>query len=294
MKTAGKELTRRRLEAEEVSPHPTDEEGSTEVRRVEGTSLRLRTRLLRLMTGVSIGAGLWLLVSAFLSSEGWTRVRPYRSVLLSGLAVTVHVTVVAGLIATMTSVVLGIGRLSHRRLIRLPTGAVIEFFRGTSALVQLFWVFYALPLLPIPVSASPFLTAVVVLGLNWGCSGAEIVRGAVRAVPQSQIDACQALGLGFWSRTFRVILPQALPIALPPYANLMIDLLKNSAIVSIVLVQDLVYWAEQVRLTVGETRTIYTLVLVMYFVLAVLIAAMIRFLERRASGTWRKKPEGEH
>src|SRR6266508_1481014 len=160
MKIPGKDLTRLPLETEEDTSHPADEDGLTEVRRVEGTSPRMRTWLLRFTLGVFIGATLWLLLSAFLSSEGWKQVRPYLPLLLRGLGVTVRVTVVAGLIATITSIVFGIGRLSHRRLIRLPSGAVIEFFRGTSALVQLFWAFYALPLLPIPVRLSPFLTAV--------------------------------------------------------------------------------------------------------------------------------------
>lgn len=264
-------------------------EQEAEVSGVRGTKLPVRRRLARAALMLAISAGAWLVVSKFLSSEGWIQVRPYLPLLLRGLGTTVRVTVVAGLIATLTSVVLGIARLSSRRPVRWPVGAGIEFLRGTSALVQLFWAFYALPLLPIPVRLSPFVTAVVVLGLNWGCSGAELVRGAVRAVPPHQIDACEVLGLGFWRRTFSVIFPQALPIALPAFGNLMIDLLKNSAIVSIVLVEDLVYWGEQIRLTLGQTGTVYTLLLVAYFLLAFLLAALFRHLERRASARWAPK-----
>jgi polar amino acid transport system permease protein len=232
------------------------------------------------------GVAAWFLVGGFWSAQGWAKVWPFLPLLADGLGVTVRVTLVAALIATLTSVALGIARLSNRRVVRLATGAFIEFFRGTSALVQLFWIFFALPLLPIGLKFSPFVAAVIVLGLNWGSSGAEIVRGAIRAIPDHQRDAVAVLGLGFWRRNFSVIIPQALPIALPPYATLMIDLLKNSALVSVVLVQDLVYWAQQVRVATRETAVIYGLLLVVYFVLTLLIAMVFRILERHVSRGW--------
>ena len=232
------------------------------------------------------GLAAWFIVGGFLSSQGWANIQPFFPLWADGLGVTVLVTLVSALIATFTSVALGIARLSNTRLLRLATGAFIEFFRGTSALVQLFWIFFALPLLPIGVKFSPFEAAVIVLGLNWGSSGAEIVRGAIRSIPDHQREACAVLGLGFWRRNFSVIIPQALPIALPPYGTLMIDLLKNSALVSVVLVQDLTYWAQQVRIATNETAAIYGLLLVAYYVLALLIVMVFQKLERRVSRRW--------
>jgi polar amino acid transport system permease protein len=144
--------------------------------------------------------------------------------------------------------------------------------------VQLFWFFFALPLLGIQLQ--PMVAAVLALGLNGGAYAAEVVRGAVLAVPRGQAEAATALNMSGATRMRRVILPQALPLMLPPFGNVAVDLLKASALVSLVTVSDLTFRAQVVRSSTGETALVFALILLIYFVLACALALAFRALER--------------
>jgi hypothetical protein len=122
----------------------------------------------------------------------------------------------------------------------------VEVFRGTSTVVQLFWFFYVLPFVGVRISS--IACAVVVLGLGFGASGAEIVRGALNAVPRGQLEAAVA----------RVILPQAVAMMAPPFANLGIELLKATSVVSLITVSDLTFRAEIIRGSTGATTAVFT------------------------------------
>src|SRR4051812_12975576 len=142
--------------------------------------------------------------------------------LLDGLWVTIEVTIGAGAVALVLSFVAGLSRLSPSAAIRGAALCYIEFFRGTSALVQLFWLFFALPFLGI--TLSPMTAAIAGLGLCIGAYGAEIVRSAVLAVPQGQPEAAAALNLTSFQTMRYVILPQAFRMMIPPFGNLFIEL----------------------------------------------------------------------
>jgi polar amino acid transport system permease protein len=150
-------------------------------------------------------------------------------------------------------------------------------FRGSSALVQLFWFYFVLPLFGLNLSA--IAVGVLVLGLNTGAYGAEIVRGAILAVPRGQWEAALTLNLTAWQTMRRVVLPQALPAMLPPAGNLLIELLKNTALVSLITLTDLTFRAQTLRSETLKTETIFTLVLVMYFGTALMLTALMRGLE---------------
>lgn len=200
--------------------------------------------------------------------------------LLAGLAVTIQVTVFGGLLGMVVAPIAGVGRLTKFKPARLVASAYVELFRGTSALVQLFFAFFALPLMG--VTLSPLIAAVLVLGLNAGAYGAEIVRGAVQAVPHAQVEASIAVGLGRWTRMRRIIFPQALLAMLPPGASWMIDLLKNTALVSVVALADLAFEGEALRREgAASPAVIYGILVIVYFVLAQGIALGFRLLERR-------------
>jgi polar amino acid transport system permease protein len=204
------------------------------------------------------------------------------------------VTLVSLAFALAIAFVLGLARLSGRRLVRVAAGTLIEFFRGTSVIVQLFWVFFALPLLPFGIRLSAWVAGVAVLSLNAGAYAAEVVRGAVQAVPRGQYEAATALNLSAWQRTRRVVVPQALPAMLPPFGTAAVDLTKASALVGFITVEDLTFWAEQTRLVTGEAAIVYGLTLVAYFAFALLLSALfnglalltpLRRAERRAGRT---------
>lgn len=208
--------------------------------------------------------------------------------LLAGLAITLQVTVGAALLAAPIALAAGLARLSRWRPLRLPALVYIEVFRGTSALVQLFWFYFVLPHFGVELSA--MTAGIVVLALNTGAYGAEVVRGAIQAVPRSQLEAATALNFTRRQRMTRIILPQAFPAMLPPAGNLAIELLKNTALVSLVTITDLTFRAQILRAETLQTEAIFGTVLLMYFAAALAITAGMRLLER-AVGGGRSAPE---
>jgi len=210
-----------------------------------------------------------------------SEIEPFLPYLLRGALVTIQVTLLGLALALAVAFVAGLGRLSPRRPVRWLAGGFVEIFRGTSVVVQLFWFFFALPI--IGLQLQPLVAAVLALGLNGGAYAAEVVRGAVLAVPRGQAEAATALNMSGATRMRRVILPQALPLMLPPFGNIAVDLLKASALVSLVTVSDLTFRAQSVRASTGETALVFGLILVIYFVLACALALFFRMLELRAS-----------
>ena len=204
--------------------------------------------------------------------------------LLGGLVVTLQVTAGAAVLALVMSFLGGLGRLSRTRPVRWVATAYVEVFRGTSALVQLFWVFFVLPFVGLDLDA---LTAgIVVLGLNIGAYGSEVVRGALQAVPDGQREAAVALNLSPARTRWRVLIPQALPVMLPPAANLLVELLKGTALVSLITLSELTFVAQTLRADTLRTAEVFGLVLVLYFGVAMALTAGMRRLERRVS-FWR-------
>jgi polar amino acid transport system permease protein len=197
-----------------------------------------------------------------------------------GLLTTVEVTALGAVLALALSFALGLGTGSPWRTLRVPLRAVVEFFRGTSLFVQLFWLFYALPILGYQLT--PLACAVVALGLNYGAYGSEVVRGALAAVPRGQWEAAVALNLTGWQRLRLVLLPQAWPQMIPPFTNLLIQLLKSTPLVSLITVGDITFRMQQIRAGTGDTRDAYLLLLVVYFVLAAAATSGMNAAERRA------------
>lgn len=174
-----------------------------------------------------------------------------------------------------------------RRAVRegwgLASTFYVEVFRGTSALVQLFWFYFVLPHFGIDMGA--MAAGILVLGLNTGAYGAEVVRGAIRSVPEGQILAARALGFGESAILLRIILPQAFVRVLPPMGNLLIELLKNTALVSTIALSELTFRAQILRSETLRTIEIFGLTLVLYFAIAQVIALGVRHLERRIAFT---------
>jgi len=201
--------------------------------------------------------------------------------MLQGAWVTVQITFFGSLLAIVAALIGALGRLSPIKPLRWLAIAYIEVFRGSSLLVQLFWLYFVLPMPPFNVSMSAFNVAVIGLGLNIGSYGAEVLRGAIRSVHEGQYEACQALNMNAGQRLRRVILPQALLAAIPPGTNLLIELLKNTSLVSLITLSDLAFRARQLDQATLMTLEIFGLALVMYFVLAQIINFSMRTLERR-------------
>ncbi len=201
--------------------------------------------------------------------------------LIEGLRVTLQLTVGGATLALLLSLGAGLGRLSPSRWLRWPANAYVEIFRGTSALVQLFWFYFALPFFGISLPA--LVTGIVVLGLNSGAYGAEVVRSAIANVQRGQWEAARALNLGQGQAMRHVILPQALPMMLPPAGNLLIELLKNTALVSLITLSELTFTTQVQRAATLDTVPLFTLALLIYFAVAQVLLAGVRRLEQSAA-----------
>jgi polar amino acid transport system permease protein len=203
--------------------------------------------------------------------------------LMRGTLVTVEIAALSTLLAIAMAFVATALKAAPWRPLRWIGNVYVEVFRGTSLLVQLFWFFFVLPLPPFNLSMTPFTVAIVGLGLHYGAYGSEILRGALRSVPGGQFEAAVALNISPLTRLRRIILPQAMINALPPATNLMIELLKGTSLVSLITLSDLSFRARQLDEATFETAEIFALTLVIYFVLAQLLATVMRHFERRVS-----------
>ncbi len=199
--------------------------------------------------------------------------------LLEASLVTVEITILSAALAFVLAFVAGLARLSRRWVVRALASAYIEFFRGTSLLVQLFWLFYVLP--HFGLTLPPLSVAVLALALNAGAYGAEIVRSAIHAVARGQYEAATALNMTRYQTMQRVILPQALVTMIPPFGNLFIELLKGTALVSLITITELAFRGAQLNVLTLRTMEIFSIVLVIYFLMAMVITAFMRGLERR-------------
>jgi len=199
---------------------------------------------------------------------------------LPGIWITVQVTVYAAALGAAISFGIGLARGSQYWIVRFVAGAYFEIFRGMSALVLMFWMFFALPLFGWQLV--PMWAGVSALGLTYGAYGSEVVRGSLAAVTPAQKEAGIALNFTRWQRLRLIELPQAWPEMVPPFNNLLIELLKGTALVSVITVADMTFAGNLLRLGTNETTPIYTLLLALYFVLAFLITRGMRLVERRA------------
>lgn len=205
----------------------------------------------------------------------------YLLLILDGAWVTVRLTVMGCALALVVAFIAGLGRIAPWAPVRWLATAYIEIFRGTSIFVQLFWIYFVLPLTG--VALTPMQAGVLALGLNVGAYGAEVVRGAILAVPRDQYEATVALNLTGWQRLRHVILPQALPLMLPTFGNNAIELLKATAVVSLISLSDMTFQAQIVRSQTGNTILPFVTILVIYFALSLLIAAVMGRIERRVT-----------
>ncbi|WP_377534849.1 ectoine/hydroxyectoine ABC transporter permease subunit EhuC [Paenactinomyces guangxiensis] len=202
--------------------------------------------------------------------------------LLEGLGVTVQLTIYSAVLAFVIALAVGFARLSKFKVVRFLSGIYVEFFRGTSLLVQLFWLYFVLPQLGISLPAD--LTGLLALGLNYGAYSSEIVRSSILSIPRGQTEAAIALNMTPGQRMRSVILPQAFRIMLPSFGNQLIELLKGTSLVSLITISDMTFAATTLRTDMNQyTPEIFGLLLILYFVIAYPLTLGVRWFERRLS-----------
>ena len=167
----------------------------------------------------------------------------------------------------MTSpVILALLRLTTLRPLSLLAGFVIEFFRTTPPLVQLFWFFFALPIL-IEVQMTPFIASIVTFSIQSSAFFAEIFRGGINSIDKGQWEAAKSIGMTRRSSLQRIILPQAVKRMIPAFAERSIELLKTTTLISTVSYADLMFQANELAQKTFRPLEVYTIVALIYFVL---------------------------
>ncbi len=192
---------------------------------------------------------------------------------------TVEQTILAAALAILIAIAMGLMRLSRNRLVYGTATVYIEIFRGTSLLVQIYWIFFVLPLFGL--TLEKFTAGFLAVGMNLGAYGAELVRGGILSVPKGQWEAATALSISPAVRMRRIIFPQALLNMLPPWGNLLIELLKGTALVALISVTDLMFVARKINSTTYLSAQVFGSALILYYLMSRgLITPSMRWLER--------------
>ena len=238
--------------------------------------------VLVLLAGCSSPPGTWgWYVIDPTTKGGWNNIR----FLLSGFSATIMLSVLAAILSIIIGLVVALPGMSQNRLIRLPSRIYIEFIRAVPLLPMLFWVFYGLPVilksLGLNIPIDPFWGAAITLAISDSAFTAEIYRAGIQSIEKGQTEAARTVGLNYFQTMRYVVLPQALRRILPPLANQFIYIVKMSAFASVIGMQELTRRANEVVVSEYRPLEIYSLLILEYLVLVLIISSGVRWLERR-------------
>ena len=200
--------------------------------------------------------------------------------LLLGAGVTVQITAVSVSMGMLIGMLVGIARLSKTWIIKALASIYVDFIRGTPLLVQLFLVYFALPII-VGTRIDPFIAAITACSINSGAYVAEIFRGGIQSIDKGQMEAGRSLGLT-WRQTMRhIILPQAFKRIIPPLGNEYIAMLKDSSLVSVIGFEELTRRGQLIIARTYGSFEIWMSVAVIYLVMTFTISRLVDYLERR-------------
>ena len=197
----------------------------------------------------------------------------------SALVITIQATVLGMLVAVTLGLALALLRRSRLALLSLPTAFVIEFVRSTPLLVQMYFLFYVLPLTG--VQMSPLATGIVALGLHYATYCAEVYRAGIEAVPRGQLEAARALNMSPWRTAVGVVLPQAIPPVVPALGNYLVAMFKDTPLLSAITMVELLQQSKMIGSTTFRYTEPLTLVGVLFLALSLIAAWGVRGLEAR-------------
>ncbi|QJQ96110.1 MULTISPECIES: amino acid ABC transporter permease [Halomonadaceae] len=202
--------------------------------------------------------------------------------LLRGLATTLTVSLSAIALGLMLGVLLAFGLTSRSRWLRWPCGLYRSFWRGTPILLQLLLVYYLLPETGIEVS--PMSAAILTLTLNTAAFQAEIFRSGIAHIPQGQVEAARMAGISRWQTRRCIVMPQVFRLTLPPLTNEVITILKNSSLISVIAVTELMRVSEQIASRTFQPLETYLAAALLYLAVNLVLARLSAYLERRTAG----------
>lgn len=196
----------------------------------------------------------------------------------SGLIMTFQVTVFSIIFALLVGLFIGLGRISRNVFINRISTVYVEVIRGIPLLVQLFYIYYALAKF---VRISDISSAVIAIAICYGAYISEIFRAGIQSIPKGQMEAALALGFTRTQAIFRIILPQTLKVVLPPIGNEFIALLKDSSLVSILAVSDILRRGREFASISFDYFETYTMIAVIYLILTLFFSRLVAIMEER-------------
>ena len=204
--------------------------------------------------------------------------------LLLGLFNTLKITGLALVFGVPLGLLLAPLRLYGNLAVRLPVGFIIEFLRTTPPIAQLFWFFFALPIL-IGVEINPFEASVLTFSLQSSAFFAEVFRGGIQSIDSGQWEASKALGMQRNETLRRIVLPQAVTRMIPAFLERAIELMKTTTLVSTISYADLLYQTNNIAQSTYRTIEVFTIAAAMYFVVIFACSLAVRRLEIRLART---------
>ncbi|KAB0679133.1 amino acid ABC transporter permease [Aureimonas leprariae] len=204
----------------------------------------------------------------------------FQHALLLGLLTTLELTAICIVLGCAWGFLIALARTSGSRVLRAAASVYVEFFRGTPVLIQLFWIFFCLPLI-LGFELSNFTCGVTALTLYMGAITSETFRASLKTVGREQFDACVALGLSPWTRVTSVVLPQAVLRAVPTLLSNCVSLFKESALVSAVGMADLMFIGQNISNNTARPVEVLTIVAAIYFAIAFPLTRLVTVVERR-------------
>ncbi|PDT20607.1 amino acid ABC transporter permease [Rhizobium hidalgonense] len=204
----------------------------------------------------------------------------FEHALLLGLWMTIKLTVICIVLGCSLGFLVGLARASGNPALRAVSGAYVEFFRGTPVLIQLFWIFFCLPLL-LGVELSNLASGVIALTLYMGAITSETFRASLKSIGREQLDACVALGLPRSAQVVNVVLPQAVLRAIPTLLSNCVSLFKESALVSAVGMADLMFVGQNISNNTARPVEVLTVVALIYFIIAFPLTRAVSLIEGR-------------
>jgi ectoine/hydroxyectoine ABC transporter permease protein EhuD len=214
----------------------------------------------------------------------------YLPTLLKGATTSLALTVCIMLISLPLGLIIALAKLGRSRILRTLASIYIEVIRGTPALLQLFYIYFVLP--SFGIRFDPFMAGVIGLSINYSAYLAEVYRAGIAAVPQGQIEAAKALGMSRRKMLRLIVLPQAIRVVIPPLGNYGISLFKDTSLVSIVTVKELIFTGQIISSTNFQYATVFTIIGAIYLAFSYPSALLVRWLERRMSVSSAARPVG--
>jgi polar amino acid transport system permease protein len=210
----------------------------------------------------------------------WRDTVEFLPILMSGVALTIIVTLGSLVLSTMLGLVWALMRVSGIGVLSGVSAGVINVIRGIPIIVLLFYLYFVMPEFGLTLTA--LQAAILGLGIAYSAYQAENFRAGIEAIDKGQIEAAQAIGMSWWQTMRRVVLPQAVRIVLPPYGNVMIMMLKDSSQASTITVAELALQGKLIASSTFKNTSVFTLVALMYLTMSIPLILLVRHFEKRA------------